>query len=97
MFYTNGSAFTKTFHGVTFKPGETKEVFDIINDPTFVLSFKEPPKCNASTNSTSGEDKLPEAEPVKKRRGRSRKTDSVSKENLKSDPDQSKDNSNKEV
>ena len=46
MYYTNGSTITKTFHGVTFGPGETKEVFAIINDPKFVLSSarKEPPK-----------------------------------------------------
>lgn len=46
MYYTNGSTITKTFHGVTFGPGETKEVFSIINDPKFVLSSarKEPPK-----------------------------------------------------
>lgn len=46
MYYTNGSTITKTFHGVTFGPGETKEVFGIINDPKFVLasSRKEPPK-----------------------------------------------------
>ena len=46
MYYTNGSSITKTFHGVTFGPGETKEVFGIINDPKFVLSSirQEPPK-----------------------------------------------------
>lgn len=46
MYYTNGSAITKTFHGVTFRPGETKAVSGIINDPTFYKSSKrqEPPK-----------------------------------------------------
>lgn len=46
MFYTNRSAVTKTFHGVTFRPGETKEVFGTINDPKMSLSStrKEPPK-----------------------------------------------------
>ena len=99
MFYTNGSPITKTFHGVTFKPGETKEVFGIINDPTFVPAFKEPPKCKKRTNSKSGEEKLlePELEPVKKRRGRPRKADSAQTENSAADPDQSTDNSNKEV
>lgn len=53
MFYTNGSSITKTFHGVTFNPGETKEVFGIINDPCFVQSStrKEPPKCDRSKQS----------------------------------------------
>ena len=31
MFYKNISYFAKTFYGVTFKPGETKEVDGIIN------------------------------------------------------------------
>ena len=53
MYYTNGSKITKTFHGVTFKPGETKEVFGTINDPKFVLSRQEPPQRDNSTSSKS--------------------------------------------
>ena len=36
MFYKNTSYFVKTFYGVTFKPGETKEVADYINHPFMV-------------------------------------------------------------
>ena len=36
MIYKNLSAFTKIYHGVTFKPNETKEVKGYINDPEFV-------------------------------------------------------------
>lgn len=36
MIYQNRSSATKTFYGVTFKPGETKEVTGIINHPQFV-------------------------------------------------------------
>lgn len=55
MYYTNGSAITKTFHGVTFQPGETKEVFGYIQDPAFYRSSKrqEPPKREGRSNSTS--------------------------------------------
>lgn len=55
MFYTNRSSITKTFHGVTFQPGETKEVFRPINDPEFVYSSKrqEPPKRTRRTRSSS--------------------------------------------
>ena len=55
MFYTNRSTATKTFHGVTFGPGETKEVFGIINDPQFIPSStrQEPPKCDRSTKPES--------------------------------------------
>lgn len=67
MYYTNGSAITKTFHGVTFGPGETKEVFGIINDPKFVLasSRKEPPKRVEVEGSKSDAVDVP-----KKKRGR---------------------------
>lgn len=69
LYYTNGSTITKTFHGVTFGPGETKEVFGIINDPKFVLSStrQEPPKCDGGDGSISDD----ASDPVKKvRRGR---------------------------
>ncbi len=55
MYYTNGSAITKTFHGITFRPGETKEVPGIINDPKFVpfSTRQEPPKRVEGTPSKS--------------------------------------------
>lgn len=53
MFYTNRSSVTKTFHGVTFRPGETKEVFGVINDPKMALSStrQEPPKRGRRSSS----------------------------------------------
>lgn len=36
MFYKNCSCTVKTFYGVTFKPGETKQVDSIINDKWLV-------------------------------------------------------------
>lgn len=36
MRYKNTSLAKKTFWGVTFKAGETKEVSGYINDPTFI-------------------------------------------------------------
>ncbi len=55
LFYTNRSSITKTFHGVTFRPGETKEVSGIINDSTFVHSSmrQEPPKRVRRTRTKS--------------------------------------------
>lgn len=47
MYYRNTSRVLKTFQGVSFKPGETKEVSQYINDPMFVRVEsmpKEPPK-----------------------------------------------------
>ena len=69
MYYTNGSTITKTFHGVTFGPGETKEVFGIINDPKFVLASvrKEPPEREEVESPKS--DELQDV-PKKTRRGR---------------------------
>ena len=68
MYYTNGSSITKTFHGVTFGPGETKEVSGIINDPKFVLSHprQEPPKREEEDSATSDKP----VDVPKKRRGR---------------------------
>ena len=68
LYYTNGSTTTKTFHGVTFRPGETKEVFGIINDPKFVQSSmrQEPPQRVENTLSKS-EDEESEKKPTRKR------------------------------
>ena len=38
MFYKNISYSVKTFYGVTFRPGETKEVGNYINDKLMILS-----------------------------------------------------------
>lgn len=46
MIYKNTSYTTKTFYGVKFKPGETKEVSGFINDPKMIRVNqlpKEPP------------------------------------------------------
>ena len=94
MFYTNGSAVTKTFHGVTFKPGETKEVFGAINDPTFVHSSirQEPPKRVVRSRSKS------ETKEVKKSQKAAKATEPViSKDEIESDLDNSEIVKNKEV
>lgn len=51
MLYTNLSLITKTFHGVELRPGETKEIPGIVNDPKVVISSKrqEPPKRKRRT------------------------------------------------
>lgn len=33
MIYRNMSSFSRTFHGITVKPGEAKEFPHIVNDP----------------------------------------------------------------
>lgn len=56
MLYKNTSNVKKTFHGVTFKPGEVKESPKYINDPTFERAKempKEPPKSVDSAKSTA--------------------------------------------
>ena len=56
MIYKNTSIIQKTFHGITFQPGEIKEVPGYINDKSFVRVSKmpkEPPKRNDSAKSTS--------------------------------------------
>ena len=48
MFYKNNSFVTKTFYGITFRPGDIKEVPGYINDKKFDVVAapkpKEPPK-----------------------------------------------------
>lgn len=39
MRYKNISPFVKTFHGVTFNPGEIKDVCGNINDPAMIIVF----------------------------------------------------------
>ena len=49
LIYRNDSNAIKTFYGVTFAPGETKEVSGYINDPKFSKQAKlpkEPPKVS---------------------------------------------------
>lgn len=53
MIYKNISTFRKTFHGVTFNPGETKAVPGYINDMSFIRVSslpKEPPKGTGKAN-----------------------------------------------
>lgn len=38
MIYKNTSRSTKTFYGVTFKPGESREVPGYITNPDFIVS-----------------------------------------------------------
>lgn len=75
MYYTNGSLITKTFHGVTFGPGETKEVFGIINDPKFILAStrEEPPVRDEAESSDAVSTELPK----QKRRGRKPQTENI--------------------
>ena len=59
--YKNHSHSVKTFHGVTFKPGETKEVPGVINHPLFVKQEKLPDslpkesKAKSTINKTTNE------------------------------------------
>lgn len=49
MIYKNNSNITKTFYGVTFAPGDIKEVRGFINHPKFSVEKelpKEPPKVS---------------------------------------------------
>ena len=56
MFYKNNSFVTKTFYGVTFQPGEVKEVPGYINNKSFDIvaapnTPQEPPKVEQPTKS----------------------------------------------
>lgn len=51
MTYKNTSLATKTFYGVTFKPGETHDVPGYINDSKFVHVSKTSKVSSDSTDS----------------------------------------------
>lgn len=59
MIYKNISYITKTFYDVEFKPGETKEVNGIINDPKMMVVDslpKEPPLRSKSSTVSAEKD-----------------------------------------
>lgn len=59
MFYKNCSYTAKTFYGVTFEPGETKEVDGIINNRWMV------PANDSATKATKSTQQKPSSEPPK--------------------------------
>lgn len=70
MRYKNTSLAKKTFWGVTFKAGETKEVSGFINDPAFIrmpdtapVSKQEVAKPATNTQSKKLEQAKPESKP----------------------------------
>ena len=61
MYYRNVSLSVKTFHGVTFKPGETKEVDQYINHKLMVLvSEEEGKRISKSKVKSSTEEPSPQ-------------------------------------
>lgn len=63
MFYKNTSYTTKTFYGVTFKPGETKEVPGVINNKFMVV--KDAPKVTSNKVQQKPSSEKPKEEPSK--------------------------------
>lgn len=53
MKYKNNSRVTKTFYGVTFKPGETKDVNGYINDPNFIRIIDTVVRKSATTSGST--------------------------------------------
>lgn len=58
MFYKNISTAQKTFYGVTFKPGDIKQVPGYINDKGFIrCAPPEPKPSNTKPSSQTKSDK----------------------------------------
>ena len=69
MFYKNTSLTKKTFYGVTFGPGETKEVNGFINDVKMIRVNelpKEPPVRSKLKSTVPVKDKTKGVEPKTK-------------------------------
>lgn len=67
MFYKNTSFATKTFYGVSFKPGEIHDVPGYINDPMMIRTKavpmpKEPPKAKQTVEPKPAKLSKPEVE-----------------------------------
>ena len=63
LIYRNTSGTKKTFYGVTFKPGDVKEVKGFINSPGFVRvpsKPKEPPMAPQTAATSKKEEKKAE-------------------------------------
>lgn len=65
MFYKNVSYSDKTFYGITFKPGETKEVGNYIND-RFMILADAPVKKDKGLPQDNQEQQKPSSEKSKK-------------------------------
>ena len=63
--YKNISLSVKTFHGVTFKPGDVKEVTDFINDDGFIVVKPKPSECKPPKSDNQVKD-TPPAKQTKK-------------------------------
>lgn len=67
MFYKNVSSSVKTFHGVTFKPGEVKEVNSYINHKFMILQKDQPKNIQQKPSSEKQKkEEMPKVEEQKK-------------------------------
>lgn len=84
MIYKNLSTTTKTFYGVTFKPGEEHEVPGYINHPKFMrlTAFSSnPAEVQADSKST----KEKKSEPAKKSTTSAKATNTTTKKEVNTD------------
>lgn len=76
--YKNLSSITKTFYGVTFKPGETHQVPGYINSPQFIKVNsvpEEPPKAAGDKKTSKTEAKSDPKSPAPKTSNKEEKID----------------------
>jgi hypothetical protein len=66
MFYKNVSYSVKTFHGVTFQPGEVKEVDKFINSPFMILADAKENKTDKKLPQDNQDQQKPSSEKPKK-------------------------------
>lgn len=99
MLYTNRSTITKTFHGVTLKPGETKEIFGTVNDPTMFRSStpQEPPKSDRSASVDSTSEAASSEKPSRRRISKQEVDSSATSGESTSESTAEQDPNNKEV
>lgn len=91
MFYKNVSLSEKTFYGVNFKPGETKEVDGYINN-LFMIRVEEPEQ-NITKEPLQEPAKQQKPSSDKSKKGEEKKVESDSSVETKVTPDSTKQNS----
>ena len=73
MYYKNVSVSVKTFYGVTFKPGEIKEVKDYINNKFMIPVSEKESKKVAKVNSANSTDEKTSQQTAKQQKPSSEK------------------------
>lgn len=87
MYYKNVSSSVKTFHGVTFEPGQTKQVSRYINNKYMILTNDKPIETQKKQQKPSSEKLKDDAQKKDSQKSDTDKKDDQKQDNDKKSPD----------